>query len=160
MTPNQRALQLSRTVIPRRNTLNRTILLAIAVITTMSACQAFEPEVHALLDEAGTEYRIINCSDALRDRKMYCDLQIEKDEVDAFIESLGLNKPTPNGEAQNRIIYLSGGLEFDNQEIENSVSSAFGTQLWAPSRHGFAGAFLIYEPGREVGRLWLSIAYG
>ena len=140
--------------------MNRKLLLIIAALTTLSACQSFKSEVQDLLSESGAKYKITNITGGLRERKMYCEIQIKKEEINKLIAYLELDQPlfgTPN---QNYILYLSKEEDLDNPKIEKLIDSAFGYQLWMPSRHGFAGAFLIYIPEIDLGRLWLSIAYG
>lgn len=141
--------------------MNYTVLPLVAILLFLSACQHVDDsKVRALLDETESEYRIIKCSSAIVERKMYCDIQIGKNEVENFVKSLGLGMSPPFAKDLNRVIYLSKGIEFDNKEIEKKVGISFVRQLWIPTRHGFAGGFLIYDLEDEQGRLWLSIAYG
>lgn len=140
--------------------MNRKLFITLAALATLSACQSFKSEVRALLSESGAKYKITNITGGLRERKMYCDIQIKKEEINKLIDYLELDQPLSGMPNQNCILYLSKEEELDNLEIEKLIDSAFGYQLWVPSRHGFAGAFLIYIPEKELGRLWLSIAYG
>jgi hypothetical protein len=140
--------------------MNRKLFITLAALATLSACQSFKSEVQALLSESGAKYKITNITGGLRERKMYCDIQIKKEEINKLIDYLELDQPLSGMPNQNCILYLSKEEELDNLEIEKLIDSAFGYQLWVPSRHGFAGAFLIYIPEKELGRLWLSIAYG
>jgi len=135
-------------------------VLLIALVTSGIGCNPFRSEVDALLSESGAEYKIIGCSGGSRERKMSCEIDISPQEVEKLIQGLGLNTPLPGVESQSRIVYLSEGRDIRDSELEKAIDRAFGYQLWNPSRHGFAGAFLLYYPNKKRGRLWLSIAYG
>jgi len=123
-------------------------------------CQPFQAESDALLSETGAKYQVLSREGGIRERKMYCDLKLAPAEVAKLVQALGLSEPNSNGSAPTRILYLSGGEGISSPALEKMVNDAFGRQLWIPSRHGFAGAFLIYDSKSGIGRLWLSIASG
>lgn len=91
---------------------------------------------------------------------MYCDLALVQSEAEKLARALELVKPVTTTSSTTRMVFLSEGESFDNPNLASRIDEAFRNQSWNPSRHGFAGAFLIYDAKTGVARLWLSIAYG
>jgi len=126
----------------------------------MVGCRPFQAESDALLAETGVKCQVLSRKGGLRDRKMYCDLALAQADVEKLARALDLTKPVSTASPATRVVHLSDGESFDSPSLVNRINDAFGKQLWAPAKHGFAGAFLIYDAKKGVGRLWLSIAYG
>jgi hypothetical protein len=125
-----------------------------------AGCQPFRAESDALLSETGAKYHLLSREGGMWNRTMYCDFEIAPVEVEKLVQVLGLGETGSNANSPTRVIHLSDGEIFDNPNLAKRVHDSFGHQLWVPSKHGFAGAFLIYDSKKGIGRLWLSIAYG
>jgi hypothetical protein len=126
----------------------------------LNGCQSFHQETDALLAETGVEYQILSRQGGMSERKLYCDLAISPSEVKKLAQALGLSSAAANASTPSRFVILSATETFDTPSFAKQVDSAFGRQAWMPVRHGFAGAFLLWDPQSNQARLWLSIAAG
>lgn len=138
------------------------VKLAFVFGLCVAACQPSTLTTAARDLLAATEARvgIIACTETRFERMMHCDLAVTAASLRTLSDALGLDAGTSGGTTEPRIAYLADGESLDDPAWHARVERAFHRQQWRPSRNGFAGAFLVYDPQRETARLWLSIAYG
>lgn len=133
---------------------------ALLFVCLLAGCQPFEQASVDLLTETGVHHRLLSCSGGWMSRIAHCDLAIAPGEFDRLVVALDVATPTHDATRASRAVRLAAGDSLDDPRFAAQAEVAFMRTLWTPSRHGFAGAFLVYDPSREVARLWLSIAYG
>jgi hypothetical protein len=138
------------------------IPILVSFLFILTGCQSHlvENQVNALLDETQAEYQLIGCSGGWVAREMYCEVFITKNELNEFIDKLGLNESLPYFKGEKRIIIVSDDQHPCSSKLRKKYTKAFGIQQWHPTRHGFASVILFYNKKTERGCLYLSIAYG